>query len=238
MPRKSNKQLALDEYRRWIRVIADSLGGRPHFSDQTPESLYLLGQLVEIYKPTVIIECGTSHGMSTRLFKQKAPTTLIHCIDSGFTLLRNSLSALPLEIGGLLLHECWLDQVKLEDLWTDSDKVLIYADVHSQHQHIFNAVPKLPDGMVVWDDVWYSPDLLDTPEKQEAFLRDVITPQVDIDADKAIWPMCWQRYWKGGTFWGFPEVDILCKWAETNKVKLHWEEGVKVAWFQWPHDKA
>jgi len=226
------------KYHGWIRALADYQGGRPHFADQTPESLYVLKQLVGVHRPTVIIELGTVYGLSTRLWLEEAPTATIHCIDAGFGPLRGTKAALPYNEHGLTLHESWVHDVRLQDLWAEDDKVLLYVDVHSDHLHVFDAVPDLPSrSIVVFDDVWRCGKRLESQEEIDAFVEETVKPQIDYTAPKAIWPLRYAHYWKRGGFYGFDGVPIICNWVEQNRVSLHWEKGAKLVWFQWPQDK-
>lgn len=228
-----------DKYAQWIKALADYQGGRPHFSDQQPQSLLVLKRLVEIHKPERVVELGTAHGLSTRLWlEEMTPSAEIVCVDAGFTPLKGSASVLPVDLSRLTLLEKWVHDVDLRALWADDRKTLLYVDIHSDHSHVFDAIPSLPPGsIVVFDDLWYSEEELTTQELRDAFLHETVEPQIDYTAPKAIWPLAWDTYWKGGTFWGFPEVHFLCQWTSANKVKLHWEEGAKVVWFIWPQDK-
>lgn len=228
-----------EEYAGWIKVLADYQGGRTYFADQTVESMMLLEKLVEIYKPTVIIELGTAHGLSTRLWIRHAPReTKIICVDASFDPLIGSSVVLPVEMNRLTLMQRWVHDVKLSSLWTDKDIVLLYVDIHSDHRHVLNHISNLPTGsIVVFDDLWRSSKKLDTDEEKEAFFQEVVIPQVDRTAPLAIMPRDYAPYWKNGGFWGFTEVPIICEWTAANRVKLHWEKGAKLVWFQWPHDK-
>jgi len=228
-----------DKYHGWIRTLADVQGGRPNFADQTPESLDVLAKLCEMYKPTVVIELGTAHGLSTRLWLEAAPEAKIHCVDAGFAPLRGTASALPVDFSRLTLHQNWVRDVKLQNLWAADDRVLLYVDVHSDHSHVFKAIPDLPHGSVVaFDDVWRSDKSLKTPEEKEEFRLTVVAPQVDHTAPLAIWPLSYCDYEMGrGGFWGFTEVPELMQWVKSQRVRLHWEKGAKVVWFQWPQDK-
>ena len=227
------------KYGNWIQKLAEYQGGRPHFADQQPESLYLLEKLVEMTQPKRIVELGTAHGLSTRLWIDETGDDVeIICIDAGFTPLKGSNGVLPVDFSRLTLVEKWVHDVDLPALWADGKKTILYVDIHSDHQHVFNAIPTLPVGsVVIFDDLWYSEEELDTEEKREKFREEVVKPQVDFTAPLAIWPLAWDTYWRGGSFWGFPEVHYICAWTKENRVKLHWEEEAKVVWFLWPQDK-
>ena len=226
------------EYTEWIKILADYQGGRPHFSDQTPESLMLLEKLVKIHAPSSIIELGTAHGLSTRLWLAETKDVSLVCVDAGFDPLRGTSAVLPVDFDRLTLIEKWVHDVDLPALWENERRVLLYVDVHSDHEHILDAIHTLPQGsMIIFDDVWRSTKRLRTEEEKEAFREEVVRPQVDFTAPKAIWPLHYADYWKRGGFWGFAEVPVICQWTAANKVTLHWEKGVKIVWFQWPNDK-
>lgn len=228
-----------DKYKGWIRAFGNHLGGRPKYADQTPGSMALLAMLLKVCEPTRIIELGTSHGLSTRLWLEQTEDIPITCIDASFKLLYGGMAVLPLDIERLTLIEEWVHDVRLQDCWREDDKVLMYVDIHTDHQHVMDAVPDLPNGsIVVFDDVWRSNKRLVKQEDKDEFLKTVVEPQIDSDAPRAIWPLRYSDYWKRGGFWGFNEVPLICEWAEENKVTLHWEKGVKIVWFQWPSDKA
>jgi hypothetical protein len=230
----------MTDYKEWIKILADYQGGRPNFADQTPESLQVLEKLVEVYNPTVIVELGTAHGLSTRLWLQETgPEVKIHCVDASFDPLQGTASVLPVDLDRLILWQKWVHDVHLQGLWTDEDRVLLYVDIHSDHSHVFKAIEDLPTGsVVVFDDVWRSPKKLETPEDKEAFRTKVVAKQVDHTAPREIWPLSYADYPMGrGGFWGFTEVPELMLWTGHRKVKLHWEIGAKVVWFQWPQDK-
>lgn len=228
----------MKKYEDWIKTLADYQGGRENFADQTPESLKLLARLVDLHKPTTIIELGTAHGLSTRLWLEETSDIPIHCVDASFNALRGTEAVLPVDLSRLTLHEKWVNQVRLQDLWAAEDRVFLYVDVHSAHQHIFKAIPDLPEGsMVIFDDVWYSPRKLNTQKAIDSFVDRVVKPQIDYTAPKAIWPRSYAPYWKRGAFYGFTEVPELAQWCKGNKVTLHFEKGVKVVWFTWPKDR-
>jgi len=230
-----------ERYAGWIKAIAD-LSGRRHFADQTVGNLKTLKKLASIsmLDPTVVIELGTSYGLSTRLWLEIAPSEVpIHCVDTGFTQLENSARVLPLNMDRLSLHQAWVHDVPFEQFWTSKDRVLLFVDIYSDHQYVLDRIPQLPRGsMVIFDDVWRSARKLDTDEARARFLEEVVTLDVDRDAPKGIWPLFYADYWKRGGFWGFGEILLLCEWAAANKVSFHWEKGAKLIWFQWPGDKG
>jgi len=229
-----------DRYAGWIKAISD-LSGRKYFADQTVGNLILLKKLANsaILDPTVVIELGTSYGLSTRLWLDTVSEGVpIHCIDTGFTQLENSAKVLPLDKERLTLHQQWVHDVPFEQFWTENDRVLLFVDIHSDHQYVLDRVPLLPRGsVVIFDDVWRTGKKLTTEEDREHFLKEVVTPEVDREAPIGIWPLSYADYWKRGGFWGFAEVPLLCEWAAANKVTFHWEKGAKLIWFQWPQDK-
>lgn len=228
-----------DKYEGWIRAFGRHLGGRPKYADQTPGSMALLAMLIKICEPTRIVELGTSHGLSTRLWLEQTEDIPIVCVDASFKLLYGGMAVLPLDIERLTLVEDWVHDVRLQDYWREDDRVLLYVDIHTDHQHVMDAVPDLPQGsMVVFDDVWRSNKRLVKQEDKDEFLKTVVEPQIDSDAPRAIWPLSYADYWKRGGFWGFNEVPLICDWTKENKVTLHWEKGVKIVWFRWPSDKG
>ena|ERR1035437_422936 len=225
------------KYAQWVKTLADLQGGRPFFSDQNPNSLQLLGRLAEVFKPTKIIEVGTNYGLSLRRWKEVAPTTPIVAIDAGFGPLKQSLTVLPLDLTNVTLMECWANQVDFKSLWTDKDVVLLFIDIHSDHSHVLKAVESLPTtSVVVFDDVWRSNVALTSKAAQDEFFDRVVFPEVDQTAPLEIMPQCYSDYWRGGGFYGFEEVPQICQWALNKKAQLHWEEGIKEIWFQWPQD--
>jgi len=227
-----------EKYEGWIRALADYQGGRPNYADQTPESLDVLASLVQMYQPQCIIELGTAHGLSTRLWLEKTKDVPIHCIDASFEPLRGTASVLPVDFDRLQLHQRWVRDVNLQELWGDK-KTLLLVDIHSDHPHVFNSIPHIPPGsVVVFDDVWRSPKRLETKEDKEAFRLEVVAPQVDHTAPLEIWPLSYADYPTGrGGFWGFTEVPELMQFVGHHKITLHWETGAKVVWFCWPQDK-
>lgn len=227
-----------EKYQEWIQQLAMFQGGRPHFSDQTPESMILLEKLVRMYAPSMIIELGTAHGLSTRLWLEQTEGIPIICVDAGFDPLRGSSAVLPVDFSRLTLKETWVRAVDLKSLWAGQSCVLLYVDVHSDHDHVLKSIPDLPQtSVVIFDDVWRSSRKLETQEQRDEFVKAVVEPQIDYTAPKAIWPLCYADYWKNGGFWGFQEVPLLCDWVAANHVRLHWEAGAKLVWFQWPQDK-
>jgi len=221
------------KYTHWIKALADYQGGRPHFSDQTPESLDVLAKLVEIHQPTMIVELGTAHGLSTRLWLDTVPeTTVIHCVDASFQPLRGTATVLTVNFDRLILHETWVDSVQLENLWTEKDRVFLYIDVHSQHTHALAATLHLPErSVVLFDDVWYSEQPLDNPEIREAFIEETVKPQIDFTAPKEIWPLCWANY-RTGALYGFGEVPLIAAWLLEHNLTAHWEKEAKVLWWE------
>jgi len=225
------------KYKDWIRTLGDHQGGRIYFSDQTVKSMVLLERLVKLYAPTVIIELGTAHGLSTRLWIEQSDARIV-CIDASFAALRGTAPVLPVDLDRLELIEKWVRSVHLQDLWSEDDKVLLYIDIHSDHQHVFDAIPDLPNGSVVlFDDVWRSDRSLKSKEEIDEFVQEEVIKDIDHTAPKAIWPLKYADYWKRGGFYGFSEIPQLCMWTAANKVTLHWEKGAKVVWFQWPKDR-
>jgi len=196
-----------DRYAGWITAISD-LSGRKYFADQTIGNLKTLSKLVQMVEPAVVIELGTSYGLSTRLWLDTVPEGVpIHCIDTGFTQLDNSARVLPLDKERLTLHQQWVHDVPFEQFWTENDRVLLFVDIHSDHQYVLDRIPQLPKGsLVAFDDVWRSPKKLATKEDQEKFLKEVVTLEVDREAPLGIWPLSYADYWKRGGFWGFAEV--------------------------------
>ena len=225
------------KYSEWIGQMAD-FAKRPHYADQTPGSLKLLAQLVRTHQPETIVELGTAHGLSTRLWIEEATEeTRIVCIDQDFKMLRSTERILPVDLSRLELVEKWVHDVHLQDYW--GGRTLLYVDIHSDHMHVMDAVPDLPpNSIVIFDDVWRSNKRLKTEEEKKEFLEQVVTPEIDYMAFKSIWPLCYGDYWRRGGFWGFGEVSLICNWVAENKITLHWEKGAKVVWFQWPLDKA
>ncbi len=226
----------MSTHKQWIKTLADLQGGRPFFSDQTEGSLGLIGRLVEIYHPTKIIELGTNYGLSLRRWREVAPAIPVTCIDASFAPLKQSQTVLELNLHGVSLIEKMVHDVDLAALW-GSDRVLLYADIHSDHDHVFDAIPKLPDSsIVIFDDVWRSPMHLYTPEDKELFFNATVMPQIDRTAPREIMPNCYSHYWRGGGFWGFGEIEKICAWSKEKNLTLHWEEGIKIVFFQWPQD--
>ncbi len=233
----------------WIKTLADLQGGRPFFSDQTAASLYVIGRLAQVYKPSVIIELGTNYGLSLRRWREAAPTTPVVCVDACFDPLRQSQTVLPVDMTGVTLIEKMVHDVDLKKLWlpadqnpergagTKQDVVLLYVDVHSDHEHIFEAVKQLPHAsIIVFDDVWRTSRPLATKAEKDEFFKAVVFPEVDQTAPMEIMPLCYADYWRCGGFWGFDEVPKICDWTRANKIQLHWEAGAKVVWAQWPQD--
>ena len=116
------------KYENWIRVLADYQGGRPNFSDQTVGSLVLLKKLVHLYEPQTIMELGTAHGLSTRLWLEEAPSAKIVCVDASFDPLKGTASVLPLDLGRLELKQGWVHDFRLQDYW--EGRALLYVDIH------------------------------------------------------------------------------------------------------------
>jgi len=216
----------------WIDVFGTAMK-RKDFHDQTPESLLALTALVHQYKPTKIIELGTSTGLSLRAWLH-ASDVFVVSVDWDFGALEKSLAFLPEDMSRVgALHQD-ARQVNYAELWDADDAVLLYIDVHGDDvmkQLLDYTIPLLPpNSLVVIDDLWYSPDEL-TGENLLPFFNEVVRPQIDLVANI---PDAYSSYWKGGSFFGFTEVVPVIEYVNKHQIELDFDAGVKIASFTVP----
>lgn len=222
----------MEKYIHWIKTLADLQGGRPGYSDQQPGSLAALVELARKVEPTKVVEIGTSYGLSLRAWLE-VPDLEVIAIDMFFDPLRKSHAVLPFDWDRVDLIEADVMNVNLPALWGTDDCVILYFDCHgaSQMSYVLEAVSSLPDrSIVAVDDMWYSPEVLDEDNVQ-AFFDAVVLPQIDADAPHCLRPESYAPYWEGGSFFSFGEVVPLMNWVKQERYRLHFEPGVKLAWW-------
>ena len=222
-------------YQQWISVLR-ALQARPNYNDQTPESLEFLAELIEIYKPTKIIELGVAYGLSLRtwIYATEDTDIPIVALDYGMQAFQDSLTLLPIPMKNpkrISLQQGNALTAHFLDFWNKDDRVLFYIDIHGERQMWYllqNVVPLLPTGSIVAiDDLWYSPKLL-TKESAQAFRTETVLPQTDPGRTG---PNSFAPYWGGGSFMGYPEVKALMKWTDKNEIPLRFKLGVKTIYF-------
>ncbi|WP_159784585.1 glycosyltransferase [Sodalinema gerasimenkoae] len=224
----------ISSYREWISTLAKAQC-RLYYRDQTPESLESLAELVQNHQPTKIIELGSLFGLSLRTWLSTQTDADIVAIDLSFRYLRESQKLIPIDLSRVTLLEQDILKTDFRQLWEQEDKVLLYVDAHDQPnvpimEYVLNyVVPLLPvNSLVVVDDLWYSPTVLEQGNVQ-AFFEQVVNRYMDplhpIEAAYA-------PYWEGGSFIGFLEVIPLMKWVFEQKIKLKFQDNIKFAYFQ------
>uniref|UniRef100_A0A6M3LU55 Putative methyltransferase n=1 Tax=viral metagenome TaxID=1070528 RepID=A0A6M3LU55_9ZZZZ len=216
----------------WIDTLAQHQN-RQYYRDQTPESLEVLIELARDYKPTIIVELGTCFGLSLRAWIAANTAARIVAIDKTFKHLRAGLKALPMDLSRIInLVEKDIEDVDFSSLWRDSDRVLLYCDVHGDAlmAHILShAIDLLPENsLVIVDDVWYNKKELDSTSARQ-FFEDAVSQQTDPEISQDHQPRHFARYWAGGSFFGFEEVPRLCRYL--NQVRINAKFESKVLWW-------
>lgn len=218
----------------WISTVIQ-IEQRPNYKDQTPRSLLELRKIAEKFKPTLIIEIGTSSGMSLRTWLSLDDVRVV-AIDLSFSHLQTSHKYLPIDSSRLKLFETDILNVDISEFWNKNERVLVFVDAHDMpgvpimEKLLLEAFPNLPsDNLVVVDDLWYSPKLL-TKDTIRSYFADIVLKEIDPTQDfsgKAA------HYWEGGSFFGFDEVIPLMSWMNTHQVKALHNFG-KCLYFQYP----
>lgn len=229
-----------EKFRKWIAKFA-SAQNRLYCRDQTPESLNALVNFVHYYEPTKIIELGTFSGLSLRTWLSADTQAEVIAIDLSFQHLYESQKIVPIDLSRVKLIEQNALQTDFSRLWQADDKVLFYVDAHDlpnmpiMKHFLSNAVPALPTGsVVIVDDLWYSPTTL-TNDNAGQFFENIILNEIDL---MQCFEGFYAPYWKGGSFFGFPEVIPLMEWVNCNQVSLIFEQGIKSVTFEWPLKQA
>lgn len=226
-------------FREWIGKLA-LVQNRLYYRDQSPESLNALVELVHRYKPTKIVELGTLFGFSLRAWLSAKSDAEIVAIDLSFKSLRESQQFLPVDVSRVKFLEQNILKTDFSRLWSEDDKVIFYVDAHDMpnvpimEYVLENALPALPQGsVVVVDDLWYSPENLSTDNAAQ-FFGSTVTNEID---PLQCFDGYYAPYWKGGSFFGFPEVVPLMAWVNRNRIELIFDPMVKLVVFTWPFEK-
>lgn len=207
---------------------------RLYYRDQTVDSLMYLVDMVNAIKPDRIVELGTLSGLSLRTWQAAAPDTRITAIDLSFQPLLRSRQVLPLDLTHVTLLEQDILTIDFASLWKADERVILYIDAHDDSgvpimEHLLtSALPALPAGsMVIVDDIWYSPEMLDR-RSAEQFFKEVVINEID---PLQCFDGYYASYWKGGSFFGFMEVIPLLGWVNSNSIELDFRSGVKSVGF-------
>jgi predicted O-methyltransferase YrrM len=217
----------------FITVIA-AAENRLYYRDQTVDSLMYLVDMVHSIKPDRIVELGTLSGLSLRTWQAAAPDTPITAIDLSFQPLLRSRQVLPLDLTQVTLLEQDILTIDFASLWKPDERVILYIDAHDDSgvpimEHLLtSALPALPAGsMVIVDDIWYSPEMLDR-RSAEQFFKEVVINEID---PLQCFDGYYASYWKRGSFFGFMEVIPLLEWVNSNNIELDFRSGVKSVGF-------
>ena len=218
----------------WISTVIE-IEQRPNYKDQTPRSLLELKKIAETFKPTLIIEIGTSSGMSLRTWLSLDDVRVV-AIDLSFSHLQTSHKHLPIDSSRLKLFETDIMKMDISELWDENERVLVFVDAHDipgvpiMEKLLLQAFPNLPpQNLVVVDDLWYSSKLL-TKDNIGPYFDNIILKEIDPTQDFAGKAA---HYWEGGSFFGFDEAIPLMSWMNMHKVKALHHFG-KCLYFSYP----
>ncbi len=215
----------------WIGILAKHQN-RQYYRDQTPESLEALIWLAKEYAPTVIVELGTCFGLSLRAWIAANTGARITAIDRTFRHLKDGLKALPMDLAGINLIERDIEDVDFLSLWNETDRVLLYCDVHGAElvrSIVDNAIDLLPaNSLVVVDDLWYSEDKLN-PTTAQRFFAEVVSHQTDPMIAQEHQPCYFAHHWAGGSLFGFAEAPVVCEYLNQWRIDTGFQS--KVAWW-------
>ncbi|MFH1135484.1 MAG: tetratricopeptide repeat protein [Pseudomonadota bacterium] len=211
-----------EKFLAWIKALA-RVQKQLYFRDQTISSLGALAGLVEKYRPTLVVELGTLSGLSLRTWLAADPDVRVTAVDLSFKALYQSRELLDVDLSRVELVEKNILEVDFPALWTRRDRVLFFVDAHDLPgvpimEHVLKtAVPFLPPGSVLAvDDLWFSPEPLDGPAGPD-FFRRVFEREIDT---LQCFSGYFAPYWRGGSFFGFPEVAPLLEWAARRRAEL------------------
>lgn len=217
----------------WLSCVA-ATENRLYYRDQTVDSLMYLVDMVHTIKPDRIVELGTLSGLSLRTWQAAAPDTPITAIDLSFQPLLRSRQVLPLDLTHATLLEQDILTIDFASLWKPDERIILYIDAHDDSgvpimEHLLtSALPALPAGsMVIVDDIWYSPEMLDR-RSAEQFFKEVVINEID---PLQCFDGYYASYWKRGSFFGFMEVIPLLEWVNSNNIELDFRSGVKSVGF-------
>jgi|GEM_PF-2773451 len=217
----------------WLSCVA-AAENRLYYRDQTVDSLMYLVDMVHSIEPDRIVELGTLSGLSLRTWQAAAPDTPITAIDLSFQPLLRSRQVLPLDLTQVTLLEQDILTIDFASLWKPDERVILYIDAHDDSgvpimEHLLtSALPALPAGsMVIVDDIWYSPEMLDR-RSAEQFFKEVVINEID---PLQCFDGYYASYWKRGSFFGFMEVIPLLEWVNSNNIELDFRSGVKSVGF-------
>ncbi|MBU2651532.1 MAG: class I SAM-dependent methyltransferase [Bacteroidetes bacterium] len=126
----------------------------------------LLFRVTEYYKPRVILELGTSAGVSTLYLAMASPESIVHTIEgSDVTSAAAGRLFEAMGISNIRRHTGRFDDVLpglLEEIGTSLD--MVFLDGNHRYQPTLNyfhqCIPYLaPDGVFILDDIYWSPEM-------------------------------------------------------------------------------
>lgn len=228
---RSPRSAMHDMFSLWLSTISVEFRWL-YYRDQTPESLQMLVGLVEKYRPSRIVECGTLFGISLRTWLASDPSLKVTALDRSFRPLLESRKLIPLELDRVRLVESDILEVRnFGEVFDQSETTLLYVDAHDLPgvpimEHLITAAfPQLPDGsVIVIDDIWYSPETVTSREMSESFFDRSVAGQID---PLQYCEFSYAPYWEGGSFMGFPEVLPLLNWVNRFRIPLQVTPGIK-----------
>jgi glycosyltransferase involved in cell wall biosynthesis/predicted O-methyltransferase YrrM len=226
----------LTEYCARLVKTLGTAENRLYYRDQSVDSMMMLAKMVSKYRPTRIVELGTLSGLSLRMWRAAAPDVPVTAVDLSFQSLVSSRKIMEIDLKGVTLLEQDILTLDFRKLWDPLDRVILYVDAHDlpdvpiMEYVLRNALPALPRGSaVVIDDLWYSPEELNTDNAQN-FFTSVVFNEID---NLQCFDGYYAPYFRGGSFMGFKEVIPLMQWVNHNSIDLTFEPGIKSVVFEW-----
>jgi len=115
-----------------IRRISET-DNRLYYRDQSVESLMVLVDAVNRFKPTRVVELGTLSGMSLRAWLSADPSLNVTAIDLSFETLIRSQQWIALDLSRVTLLQQNILTIDFATLWSKEDRVIFYVDAHDDN---------------------------------------------------------------------------------------------------------
>lgn len=217
----------------WHNVLSH-LDNSVYAKEQTPESLNALSKICRSFQPSIIVELGTSTGLSLRAWTLTAPDTDIIALSPDFSAFEKSIDILPVDLSRVTLVKTDILSHSFDNLWTQRDKVLFFVHAPASSggaiiRHVLkNAVPRLPDdSLVVVDNIWHSPEHVISQTAEQIF-HTRMTGELDPLQSHRVH---YAPYHGAGTFWGFDEVMPLLSYVNRYRIQLGFSRKNKHVFF-------
>jgi predicted O-methyltransferase YrrM len=148
-------------------------------ASKPPRVAKLLFRIVHYYKPTCILELGTSLGLSTAIFSQANPKAIIHTVEG----MPSLASRAKMQFSQWGLTNCEVHQGSFEDLLQPllsriPTPELVYVDGNHRKEptirYFHSLLEKLSfDGIIIFDDIHWSAEMEEAWEliKQDCRVR-------------------------------------------------------------------